>query len=433
MFGSNSKHAVNALMSTPPIPLERPVPQKLAKTSYVTFKLRTVPTNAESLEYDFSMKYFRSGNAEELLIWIKDMEKVFTGTNTNTGPARYALARRVLQGDALSAFERASATHGNETVENLKKCFESLKKHVFPLNAYQRQRHFMNRLLKKPKESTIRAFMTRVNELNEYLALFPSPSDAVQAKKFENHEIADIASNAIPHSWRKTMAMHNFDPLIHTLTEFTQFCERIQFAEGISPHSEKESHTESSTGSTGGKSRAVKSKKKSSPASKKRSGMWCEYHKTDSHDTGECKVMIAQAKKMRETFENSKGTTSYTRPSNSDSNHNHKKVTWKKNTNSNDNYAAELTNLLGKMIEKATSSPAKAKNEDDSNSDSDDGVEHYNLDTIDAFLDKEGTKNKPVELDDKMEVETTTEAKKNCRMGRTEKLAQEVSHEFENF
>ena len=127
--------------------------------------------------------------------------------------------------------------------------------------------------------------------------------------------------------------------------------------------------------------------------------------------------MIAQAKKMRETFENSKGTTSYTRPSNSDSNHNHKKVTWKKNTNSNDNYAAELTNLLGKMIEKATSSPAKAKHEDDSNSDSDDGVEHYNLDTIDAFLDKEGTKNKPVELDDKMEVETTTEAKKKSQDG----------------
>lgn len=419
MFGSNSKHAVNALTSTPPIPLERPVPKKVAKTSYLTFKLRAVPTDANSLEYDFSMKYFRSGNAEELLLWIKDMEKVFTGTNTTSGPARYALARRVLQGDALSAFDRAAASHGNETVENLKKSFESLKKHVFPLNAYQRQRHFMNRLLKKPKESTIREFMTRINELNDYLELFPSPSDTVRAKKFENHEIADIASNAIPHSWRKTMAMHDFDPLIHTPTEFTLFCERIQFAEGISPHSEKESQTESSTSHTGGKSRAAKNKNKSNPASKKRAGKWCEYHQTDSHDTGECKVIIAQAKKMRQTFESNKGSTSYTRPSNSDKqNQKNKNVSWKKPTN--DNYAVELRNLLGKMIDEAAtgkSSPAEGNSDNDSKSSSDDEVEHYNLDTINEFLDKDGTKNKPVELDDKMEVEVSTEAKKKSQDG----------------
>ena len=43
------------------------------------------------------------------------------------------------------------------------------------------------------------------------------------------------------------MAMHDFDLLIHMPTEFTLFCERIQFAEDISVHSETVSQTELST------------------------------------------------------------------------------------------------------------------------------------------------------------------------------------------
>ena len=422
MFGSSkdAKNAVSALVSAPPIPFERPPTKKLSKTSYLTFKLRASPTDANSLEYDFSMSYFRSGTAEELLLWVRDIEKVFVGTNTTTGPGRYALARRVLQGDALSAFDRAAATHGNETTENLKKCFASLKKHVFPLNAYQRQRHYMNRMLKKPKESTIREFMTRLMELNEYLARFPAPGETVAAKKFEDHELTDIAANAIPNSWRKTMAMHDFDPLIHPPTEFTQFCERIQFAEGISPHSERAAHTESSTGSTGGKSCAENTKEKAKH--KKRtatSGKWCEYHQTDSHNTGECKVVLAQAKKMRQTFESSQGKTSYSRPSNSHHDNNKKSVSWQKNTK--ENYAAELTTILGKMInqvaEKGKSNPASETSDDDTNTTSDDHAEQYNIDKINEFLSDAGTKNKPVEIDDQMEVETSEESKKKSQSG----------------
>ena len=92
MFGSNFKHTVNTLASTPPILLECPVLKKIVKTSYLTFKLCTVPTDANLLEYNFTMKYFCSGNAKELLLWIKDLEKVFMGTNTTTSPAKYALA-----------------------------------------------------------------------------------------------------------------------------------------------------------------------------------------------------------------------------------------------------------------------------------------------------------------------------------------------------
>ena len=139
-----SEKGPTKLLVVPPIPLERTEAKKVPKTTYVTFKLRSTPTDSDSPEYDFSMQYFRTGTTEELLLCLKNIRKVIVGMNVTTGPTQYAMVRRILQGDALSAFDRAAVTNGNETVENLKKCFEALKKHVFPVNAYQCQRHYMN-------------------------------------------------------------------------------------------------------------------------------------------------------------------------------------------------------------------------------------------------------------------------------------------------
>ena len=388
------------MVSVPPISLDRPEPKKLTKTHYVTFKLRTNPTANDSPEYDFSMVYFRSGTPEELLVWIKNLRKVFTGMNITSGPGQYAMTRRVLQGDALSAFDRAAVAAGTETTEHLKVALDQLKKHMFPLNSYQRQRHYLNRMVRKPKDWSIREFVTRLSELNDYLGDFPSPSDKITVKKFDEHEIADIASNAIPNPWRKAMAMHNFDPLIHSMTEFTQFCERIQFAEGLSPHTEKISQNESMTNKSGGKARAAKTnntKKRVANSSK-----WCELHQTDTHDTGECKVLLAQAKKMRSSWESgsvAKGNPAI-KPTGTGNGHgNGKSVNWK--SKPKDNYALELGNLIGKMIDSAATqnSSAGAKEQDDSMdveptnqnaaSDSDDDVEvveQYNVDVIEEFL-----------------------------------------------
>ena len=71
------------LKVVPPIPLERPEHKKVPKTSYITFKLRSTPTDENSPEYDFSMQYFRTGTPEELFTCLKNVKKVFVGMNTN--------------------------------------------------------------------------------------------------------------------------------------------------------------------------------------------------------------------------------------------------------------------------------------------------------------------------------------------------------------
>ena len=380
------------LKVVPPIPLERPEHKKVPKTSYITFKLRSTPTDENSPEYDFSMQYFRTGTTEELFTCLKNIKKVFVGMNVTTGPTQYTMVRRILQGDALSAFDVAAAKNGNETVENLKKCFTELKKHVLPVNAYQRQRHFMNRMLRKPKDWTIRQFMTRLTELNDYLTEFPNPSETVTATKFSDHELTDIATNSIPNSWIKAMTYHDFDPLIHTPTEFTSFCERIEHVEDMNNTQETKSHTEpkaSGNGKVHSRSQNGKRKERSNNSDGK-SGKWCVLHHTTSHDTGECKTLLAQAKKMRGAYEAAgiaKGSASAPSSSNQKQG---KAVTWKKPTN--ENYALELGKMMcefigAKAAEAATNADEKPKELSDASEDDDIVMgEHYNIDTIKKFL-----------------------------------------------
>jgi hypothetical protein len=55
--------------------------------------------------YEIVVFIFRAGSAEEFLFWQRDLNKVLIGQNAVTGPSRYAMTRRLLDGDALAAFD----------------------------------------------------------------------------------------------------------------------------------------------------------------------------------------------------------------------------------------------------------------------------------------------------------------------------------------
>jgi len=87
----------------------------------IKFKLRTTPGNTDSTEYQFPIKPFKAGKAEEYLQSKDDLIKINTGLNNTTGPAKFSLARRLLLGDASTAFE-AEAAGKTETNDNFELC-----------------------------------------------------------------------------------------------------------------------------------------------------------------------------------------------------------------------------------------------------------------------------------------------------------------------
>ncbi len=247
------------LLTPPAIPLQRE-PMKTQnvqdKRNYVTLKLRTNPTVASSPTYDRTVKYFETGTPEEWLFFNRDLKEVSTGQNVRNAAGKFALARMLLQGDALAIFENQvlearkkiekeqAQNQDNdeavldlefevedalvETEETFTRALQAVGTNIFPQGALRVQKRYMRKFMKKPKKLTIRQFATRTRELNGYLDLFP-PYNCGQS--LPEDELIDIFEAAIPPKWQKVMMRNNWDPADHSLHEFVEFCERLEVTE----------------------------------------------------------------------------------------------------------------------------------------------------------------------------------------------------------
>jgi hypothetical protein len=74
--------------------------------------------------------------------------------------------------------------------------------------------------------------MARVEELNNYLSIFPEyPID----DNLHEDELLNIYEYGIPKTWSKYFLLQNWDPQHHTKQEFREFCEQLKMAEDITP------------------------------------------------------------------------------------------------------------------------------------------------------------------------------------------------------
>jgi hypothetical protein len=88
-------------------------------------------------------------------------------------------------------------------------CIELHKLTVFPADAAEKQRYYMQHTIKKPQQVTVRQFVSCMGVLNNYLAYLPTVFDLLMAvagtKKmdvpFDEADLAGILLNWVPSSW----------------------------------------------------------------------------------------------------------------------------------------------------------------------------------------------------------------------------------------
>ena len=124
----------------PPIPLKLLVPMELTKGQYHLHKLCMVPADANSATYELSALYFSNGLVEQWLHFHKSLKRVCMGQNATTRPSVHAVARCLLEGDTLCAFNIKVAEAGNKTLANFEKCLTAVAKNAFPKCATQAQK-----------------------------------------------------------------------------------------------------------------------------------------------------------------------------------------------------------------------------------------------------------------------------------------------------
>ncbi len=88
-------------------------------------------------------------------------------------------------------------------------CIELHKLTIFPADAAEKQHYYIQQMIKKPQQVTVRQFVSRMGVLNNYLAYLPTVFDLLMAiagtKKmnvpFNETDLDGIVLNLVPSSW----------------------------------------------------------------------------------------------------------------------------------------------------------------------------------------------------------------------------------------
>ena len=91
--------------------------------STILYKLRTNPTNAESLIYNLMLPFFDCCTPEKWIKFHYGVTALLKEQNITSGMANYAVVKTLLKGDTLTFFEAAEVTHVTKSMANDRRVF----------------------------------------------------------------------------------------------------------------------------------------------------------------------------------------------------------------------------------------------------------------------------------------------------------------------
>ena len=359
-----------------------------------SFKLRTVPTDADSPKYAFSIHILDgTDSVRRVLEWRTRVDKIFRGLNITDDTAKHNLIQELCCNAPLTAYKAGVAEaianrHAHEMV-TVKRSFRArdvgagetpeayeaarqaavdavpipalintdvlqgladLIRNCCPYKALEKQKRFMRRQMRKPADMKIRTYVNHLMRINiEEIPALPPFKDNQQLSP---DELIDIVVYGLPKSWINKMDEHNFDPMENDIQELVNFGERLESAEEFDNSKDKKPSAEK-------KSKKYKSARNNSDKS---SGKWCHYHETSTHDTSECETL----KRLKKGGGDSKPKS--------------KNLTWKRKSDDAKSFTKKELSAIAKKasreaIKKAQELNALTKRKNDSSdedSDSDD-------------------------------------------------------------
>ena len=284
----------------PPIGLERPK-QESGKYSE-KIKCRTNPTDANSTTYEIPMEYFKEGTPEEWLIFQDKLGRCITGQNATSGVAKFALTRRLLDGQAKTAFENAARVQNAHTNATFQACLMAVTEDVFPPKALLNQKRYMRRFLRKPAKMAAKEYIARVCELNCYLTAFPTKLGR-QATKLPTNELLDLLAFGVPLRWQRAMHLHGLEPQEGMIKDFVTFCECLEslLEEPASRKQGPSNNKKDKKKSDNDRSNGKKKHRRGTGKCDEDKPFFCIIHgKNTSHNSDQCHTLQKDAKKHKD-------------------------------------------------------------------------------------------------------------------------------------
>ena len=96
-----------------------------------------------------------------------------------------------------------------------------MTKHVFSAYAFVEQKRYLFRHLIKSKSMELHSFISRLQELNDYLEEFSPDTEGQETVFLSTDEIMDIIYHSMPITWKKKMIEQGFNSVDSTVKEKT--------------------------------------------------------------------------------------------------------------------------------------------------------------------------------------------------------------------
>ena len=92
----------------------------------------------QNYTYNLLIPMSNDRNPEEWLKWVKKFKQAAKGQNITTGPAKFSLAKLLLDSRALIAFKNAATAVTSKTNKTFRQVIKSLTEIVFPKSVCQK-------------------------------------------------------------------------------------------------------------------------------------------------------------------------------------------------------------------------------------------------------------------------------------------------------
>jgi len=312
----------------------------LRKEDLAQVDLLSDPTDANLTKVKFAFKILRGGNGEtarDVIQWIINVERAFTGLNSNNGQLHYQMLQQFACGSAPSGFNHNAPAQGapsraalvataqaavnrddgtnvarwqgldnhlaamqtltdetmlaqNVGIGIVATALRELPTVLLPAKILQRVKRCLRREARKPIEMGVRECRMYILCINlQEIPRLPPQFNATQM--LSDDEIVDILLFGTPKSWQREMDCQEVDPLVSAPHEAATFMERIEMSEDFDSNKK-------TTKVVPGK---IKKKISCAKGNKDAAGYkHCMLHGNDNaHDASECKTLMAQAKKLK--------------------------------------------------------------------------------------------------------------------------------------
>jgi hypothetical protein len=211
------------------------------------------------------------------------------------------------QCDVANWTDLKGVRHEKPRTKTMKSFLDCTKHHVltmFSMDAAEVEKYYISTVIKKPSRVTIRAFFTRVEQLNSYIALLPSIFNSPKAttstrlaKPFSESELAGHILRACPETWQHQYDL-NQQHVPQDLTKLLIVLENIEKA-SVASNTPAKSPTYNGNGAGNGSGNSEKRKGNPStdriPRKKfkkiEKHCVLCQKHggAANTHNTNECK------------------------------------------------------------------------------------------------------------------------------------------------